>query len=294
MQVNVIFSIDLDPIGTVYSRDSNALEWFTIGDLINIRKVFQYNSIELAWFLRADYLIKASMGDLCWQYDWLKKEFEEIFFSGDVIGWHPHLEKFNNEEAECNSLISAYQSILKRGFNPKFIRIGEGRGSNSMMQFLDSTGIMVDCSAIPGRFRCDVDRKFDWRGTPNNCYKPSFIDYRISGSPSLTLFEFPISTSMVMADYDAEPMLRYIDLSYRNDIFINAFNHFIKTNKSNYLHFIFHPETVVSNYKNNGLYEYGFSNLNKNITYLVERVDTYNLNLTNLNKFYLLHKANNL
>ena len=213
-------------------------------------------------------------------------EFEKFF---DLIqsknwGWHPHLDR---SLSESDQLEKTFELLTRADFLPSCIRIGEGCGSNAIVKFIAQSGIGVDCSAIPGRFRDDKQRTFDWRRASNDIFYQNCTDYQknLSKEEGLVM-QIPMTTSLVKADYDYEPKLRYIDYCYRNELFINSLEYACSQELQN-IHIISHPETILCSGFGNGLYITGFENVRKNLIYVKKMVENsrgHTYKLTNITK----------
>lgn len=290
--MNLLFTCDLDPIGVTINEDRNNLNWFQYNNLHDLRDCFTKFKWKMNWFVRADNLIEKYHGDICWQYFEYKNLWDDFTKLGDSLAWHPHLyeyinsqfELFTDEVLEAKHLDNMYKQILKSGLKFKYVRVGEGRGSNQIFNVLEKNDFKADFSAIPGRKRFDKNRIFDWSDASNIAYYPSIDNYQCSSKNNLNLLEVPMTTFKIKADYDDSPKLRYIDLSYRNDLFKKSFPTFLKKNMDiDFIHFVSHPEGLISESFTNGLYDYGLDNLRLNLDYIYSSLSEFEIDFKSLN-----------
>jgi hypothetical protein len=240
------------------------LHWISRVQINQLIEFFDFLEIDLTWFIRADLFVERHCGSKLSEFD----KFFDLIQSRNW-GWHPHLDR---SLSESDQLEKIFESLTKADLLPSCIRIGEGRGSNAIVKFIAQSGIGVDCSAIPGRFRDDNQRAFDWRRANNDIFYQNCSDYqkKMTKEEGLVL-QIPMTTSLVKADYDCEPKLRYIDYSYRNDLFINSLEYACAQGLQN-IHIISHPETILCSGFDNGLYMSGFENVQENLIYIKEMV----------------------
>jgi len=229
-------------------------------------------------FLRADYQIFKTYG----AYDFLLSEnpklINKIENQKSEINWHIHI--YNNSDGNWNLaktssqitdlFLNDYENIKKIcDINSNIIRIGECLMNNELMNLLDSLGIKIDSTALPGRKRNDIEKFFDWEKTNNNIYYPSKEDYRISGENKLSIIEAPMTTLLIKAEYDIEPIYRYFNLSFKSSALFYSFEEHLS--KHNFLISITHPFEVIGK-GNHGLISFSMDTFLKNINILIEKV----------------------
>ena len=271
--MKLLFTCDLDPLGVTIDEERNQLNWFDFMDLYKFRKCFSKYNWKMNWFIRADSFVEKFHNDIGWQYHNHISIWDDFREFGDGLAWHPHLydhnggsfELFKDDILEAELLETLFKKLKKIGINFEYVRVGEGRGSNHIIKILAENGIKADFSAIPGRYRKDENRNFDWLKTGNNLYYPSKKDYREQGDINHQILEVPLTTTLVNADYDDEAKLRYLDLSYRNDIFKESLEYLLDSENLSFLHFVCHPEGLISDDFSNGLYDYGIKTLSLNL-----------------------------
>jgi hypothetical protein len=174
------------------------------------------------WFVRVDNQIEHYHGSGSYLLDRFAGLWNGRRDAGDEIAWHPHIYRHDSdawireddEERYLQAFRRAYGQFCAAERHPRSCRIGEAAFSNGIAAAIDELGIGRDATAMPGRQRRDADRILDWSITPRLPYRPSIADYRRPGGPSRGFLEIPMSMAMVKADYDREPFLRYVDLSF--------------------------------------------------------------------------------
>ena len=256
--IDISFSVDLDPYGTVITH--LAERWVTNDQIAELAARFKFYDIEPTWFVRADFFIRNRTGSVLDEMQSFLDAHGDSFW-----GWHPHLERGRDE---AQQLVEIFDSIRSAGIYPSVIRVGEGRGSNDITSFVATSGIKIDCSAIPGRFRDDDQRTFDWRGCPNDLFWQNRNNYRFPQHPlNGEVVQVPMTTALLKASFDIEPKLRYLDLCFRHDVFstgfVDAVNQGIK-----HIHVISHPETLLEAGFENGLYKSGWDNVRENLNFI--------------------------
>lgn len=175
-----------------------------------------------SWFVRVDNQIAAIWGRPGYLLEAHGGLFRTVEAAGEEIAWHPHLYRKmetgwaqeTDPAALTESMERALEDMRALGHAPRTGRIGEAYGANALMAAFDQLGIAYDSTAMAGRKRVDAQRTIDWEPTPNRAFRPSCADHRVPGAPSRRVIELPMSMLKVKADYDSEPFLRYLDLSF--------------------------------------------------------------------------------
>ncbi len=230
------------------------------------------------WFVRVD----DQVGYYHDAPSYLLNEFSSLWNeqrqSGDEVAWHPHLYKFENgtwgKQLSADELAAAlernHDEFQKSGHCAVSIRIGEASFSNVTANIISSLGIARDSSAMPGRMRNDEHRILDWRGTPQLPYRPSTNDYRVPGKPAQTYLEVPRSMIRTKADYDAEPYMRYIDLSFHHHAIKDGLAHFLK--EAELLVSMTHPSGILQAFNpegGHGLVSFDIGNYRRNLDFIL-------------------------
>jgi hypothetical protein len=230
------------------------------------------------WFVRIDPQLEALYGDCGYLLDRFASLWKFCQQRGDELAWHPHLycregERWIQETDPKNlraQLQQTWASLKKRGFSGTSSRIGDAFGSNEIMQTLSGLGLRCDATAMPGRVRRDAHRHLDWDGTPTHPYRPSVADYRRPGTPALDLLEIPMSMVAVKAEYDATPLSRYIDLSFRHDALRGGLKSFLPDAKT--IVTVTHPSSVLAsaNGARHGLISHDLGEFRHNLDWILE------------------------
>ncbi|MCK4719211.1 hypothetical protein KAU08_01055 [bacterium] len=206
----------------------------------------------VTWFVRADMQVNETTGSVTGLIEGWPEFWNDVNASGGILGWHPHLYEKESKKWRPirdpmklkSEALKIWAEISQSGWRPKVCRMGESVGSSELMIFLDSIGIIADCSALPGRKRVDIDRAFDWEITPHEPYHPDRNDYRNPGPDPLSILEIPFTMANIRAPYDSidkpdSEILRYIDLSYDPVRLKKSLANLIKS--TGYLLAVIHP-----------------------------------------------------
>jgi hypothetical protein len=177
----------------------------------------------VTWFVRADDQIADAYGEPAAMFDRHGEILSRLESRGDEIAWHPHLHRRDStgwrqerdEAALIQQMERAHAAIAEKGRRVQSARIGGNFGSNGVVATLETLGLAIDSTAMPGRARNDADYTFDWQTTPDHPYHPARADYRRPGEPAAALLEVPLSMAPVKAPYDTRPLRRYVDLAFR-------------------------------------------------------------------------------
>jgi hypothetical protein len=172
------------------------------------------------WLLRADEQIRELHGSYAYVARTYAGFLRDLERSGDELGWHPHFWRRRTEtDAWCQEigdttwqvemLRRAHRDLSTALSGPvRSVRMGWDYHNNHTIATLESLGITVDFSAIPG-FRTFIGKPeqgkenlFDWHSSPRAPYRPSRADYRRPAEgdeASLQLLEVPnfVSTSAI-------------------------------------------------------------------------------------------------
>ena len=243
-----------------------------------------YARIPVTWFVRADLQVAACIGNVCGLFESLRDFIADSKKEGGEIGWHPHLYEKSGELYKpildpvrmADEAESIWRKISDSGLKIVSSRIGEGVCSNELMDRLNSFGILFDSTALPGRYRDDASRKFDWRITPPLPYNPLRTDYRAASDSTDTtegktgrILEIPFSMAEIRAPYDSteaaqSPPKRYLDLSFETSSLIKGIIPI--AGKIPYLMLVIHPlQAIGKEIPSGGLVTGGIDNLNRNL-----------------------------
>lgn len=210
------------------------------------------------WFVRVDNQIRDFYGRPAHLLTEYASLFGALRDAGEEIAWHPHLYRETPhgwvQETDDSALDEAMEEALADmrsvGYAPVCSRIGEAFGSAGIMAALDRLGIVYDSTAMPGRRRVDDQRTIDWQATPPHPYRPSRADHRRPGQPAFGVVEIPMSMLSVRAAYDREPVLRYLDLSFRNAALAAGLPELLA--RADYLVTVTHPSAVLPDFAPDG------------------------------------------
>lgn len=187
--------------------------------------------LPVTWFIRCDKSVQVNLGQYTGLLEKIKKFISNKLDTGDSFGLHPHLYSFSERVNVSNSLTKTeIQDQLGEAFlawkdffgeTPKFSRIGEARMCNIIAKSLETHGIKIDSTALPGRSRKDNGFNFDWTLTKNSPYNPSIYNYQIESSnyhENYNFTEVPFTMIPTKSKIDKYTIYRYLNLSFKNQI----------------------------------------------------------------------------
>jgi hypothetical protein len=163
--------------------------------------------------------------------------------SGDCVGWMPQAYASGAPGVDYDDLAATARALHAAGWPVRATRMGGCFHDDRSMAVLDDLGIAIDCSALPGRQKSDGGWRLDWRGTPGAAYHPGRADYRRPGSPALDVLELPVSMLPIRADYDREPLLRYLNPAMHPDRVAPGLDALVV--RAPYLQALVHPDELV-------------------------------------------------
>lgn len=237
------------------------------------------------WFVRADDQVGHYYGSNAYLFTEYKNLWSPLLNAGHEIAWHPHLYKFDSnswsQQTDAAALDQQMHASLKairaEGWKINSSRIGEAYFSNAIAACLQTLDIACDSTALPGRERKDETRSIDWMPTPETPFFPSQTDYRVPGMPQCSVLEIPFSMVPVSADYDAQPLKRYVDLSFWHRALKDGLHDFITDHRS--LVTIVHPSAVIPGLaaKPHGLLSHSMEEVKKNLDFIVATAKQKNI-----------------
>lgn len=283
MTILLAVTVDADNDDVSISSERNALSWHALDLIPAFGDLFARRRLAATWFVRADNQLAEAYGRsdylLARHADWWERFAER----GDEIGWHPHVYRWVSDrwQAEWDEqefvakLRATWADLCGRGYSFQSVRIGEAFCSDAIMRTLGTCGLRADATAIPGRTRDDLDRRFDWGPTPNQPYRPSLADYRVGGAPAYAnLVEVPLTTLTFQARYDSRPLLRYVNPAYHPPIFRDGIDRYLgeldRTRSESVLTMVIHPDEALAHSTPHGLYAYSLDAVEENLAYLLE------------------------
>ncbi len=278
----VALTVNVDNDGVAGTDERNALSWMGVERVTQIDAVFRSAGAVATWYVRCDGQLEAMYGGATWLLDSRRDLWNQIVGGGGLLGWHPHMYtrdaagRFvpdSNVERCAEGLRGVAGELRASSWDLRVVRLGEASHGNLLMQTLDELGFLVDSTALPGRARADASRSFDWSGTPNHPYCPSKEDYRVPGLLERRIVEVPMTTAPFRADYDPGPMLRYVNLAYRPDIFGAGLRNWVEANQgveTVYLTTILHADEVLGTVHRSGLYAPTLETVRENVSTLRE------------------------
>ena len=264
--------------------------------LKDVIKVGKGGKLPVTWFVRADSQVADFTGDPVGLMRGWSKFWDETKALGGEIGWHPHLYKreeqiwkpIRDPKRLSSEADKIWREIVASGWRPVSSRIGESVCSTELMTFLDTVGIKIDSTALPGRSRDDGARWFDWKKSPGSPYFPAKADYqreaeprgsgeKLKGEEPLSILEIPFTMAATKAPYDAKETpsrqpRRYVDLSYDPDMLRKGLGRSFKDLK--YIMAVVHPlQAVGREIPEGGLIVGGIETLRANVRMIFESIE---------------------
>lgn len=274
--IHLYITFDVDPDYSENVRSRNEITWHGLENIPNIQQALASRKMPFTFFVRVDNQIADFYGDFLGIYNKYQYLWEKLIADGNEFGWHPHLYAKNEggyiperTPEVCRDILArAWESVLTLPFKVSSCRIGEAWHSNLTMQTLDKFGLKIDSTAVPGRKRDDAARQFDWEITTNTPYFPSIKDYRVPDiQDSLDIFEVPMTTVPILTCYDSVPVNRYLNPTFKPDLFSPAFEKYVTNLDHQHDHhivIIFHPDETLGRPAND-LHKYGLETCVENI-----------------------------
>ena len=281
--LSVYVTIDVDPDYVNASGDRSSLSWQCLDLMPKILEEFETRGIPLTLFLRADHQIRDMMGGFLGLYEKASELWNAASARGHELAWHPHLYRREGnsyaplrDPAACaEQLDECGEALARSGLGLSSVRIGEAWHSAATMIKLDELGFEVDSTAVPGRKRADTLRSFDWEPTTNSPYHPSRGDYRVSGQAPLNILEVPMTTSPIQTSYDAAPIRRYLNPTFRRELFSDALRNLRSAEPAAEVQtivVIFHPDELLDR-PGNDLHDYSWEGFAANLDLLTQTLD---------------------
>lgn len=226
-------TLDVDMNFGENKNDDNKYFEECFNDIKNI--LMSFNEIKTTWFIRVDNGIKEKYGEA----DYLLKKYDAqirwLMDNGHQIGWHAHCKYGSRiycdlEEKERTKLIideldNNIKIVLENGMQECF-RMGSCLMNDTILDYLESSGVEIDCSALPRPNYSWIDKMVLWEDTIQKPYYPSISNYQITSlnkSECRKIIEVPMTTLEISTSYDSIPNIkRYINVAYKDKVFKEA------------------------------------------------------------------------
>lgn len=266
----ITLDVDMN-FGKNQSDDSNYFEE-CFDNIKNI--LMSFNEIKTTWFIRVDNGIKEKYGEADYLLKRYSNQLEWLKDNGHELGWHAHCKYGtgvyqNLEEKERTKLIieeldNNIHIVLENGLQRCF-RMGSCLMNDTILNYLESSGVEIDCSALPRPQYPWVDKMVMWKDTIQKAYYPSINNYQITSlnkSECRKIIEVPMTTLEISTSYDSiSDIKRYINVAYKNKVFRQAISMI-----NDDCVFIMHPEDIWSkNKKKHELLSYSKIDLRENL-----------------------------
>ena len=232
---------------------------------------------KVTWLIRADDTIRHVTGSFESGYTTRHAMWARLEARGHELGWHFHHWTFGERASGFDPnpqwLPDAYAAVASL-YPVCSTRLGWDYANRETMERLESLGIQIDFSAIPGHlvwWSVDGERiVVDWRRCPTVPYHPSRADYQRPGDAPLRLLEVPITSFRASAAGMARRAVWRLlhgewsltGLAAKTRMMTEVWPS--PPPPSDVLAFFFHPEELAAN---------GIANFGRNVAMLRERFD---------------------
>jgi len=228
------------------------------------------SAVGSTWFVRADCLIQSQFGDrlaIVERFTALTGHRDGQSFE---VGWMPQVYGPASAAIDYDDLYETHRELGAAGFRPTSVRMGNCYHDDRTMRTLADLGITFDSSALPGRTKTDSSWRLDWSVTPDAAFRPSADDYRRPGEPALAITEVPLTMLPIRAEYDAAPLLRYVNPAMRPELLWPGLDSLVATCER--LVLITHPDEIQPRQHSDGhpLIAYSPAILTENLRRLTE------------------------
>lgn len=215
----IVIGCDCDPDRKGFSQKINDknLFWdgikYGIPDFLIARQRFADSTgywPKITWFVRSDSQINSIFGNEGYCLNKFRNIWETLLDYGDEIAWHPHLyswdkknlkwiQKINDTSFTKNCLDKGFKAFKSNwGVPPKTVHGGWGYQDNTTINFYSNSGIISDCSAMPGHNSLKLGNfdNSDWEETQKYPYWISKSNYKLAAlekADSTGVLEIPTS-----------------------------------------------------------------------------------------------------
>jgi len=239
--------------------------------------------VPVTWFVRCDDSVARGLGRPSGLLEALEIFIQSRLDAGDLFGLHPHFYRIDDADQWQVARQSHHQAeIFQRaaaawktyfGSSPHLTRMGEAMMSNDLAAAMETVGVKLDSTALPGRKRMEPPFCLDWEETQPRPYWPSVEDYRRSaedGAPSRSFVEIPFSMLPLQAkedNYDKKPISRYLNLGYKPEILQLGFK---SLNPTQTLVSVVHLHEIFDSGRSHPLVSFSSQAFGKNLVLLKE------------------------
>jgi hypothetical protein len=199
--MKILIGCDVDPVlPPVLRRAPVGDIWQCLDNLDHLIVAAQGALPPITWLIRADESVRFASGDFASGYTAKRSLWQKLLTDGHELGWHMHLMSFDKRQ-DCfafdpePSWLPDACGALSAHYTVRSTRTGWDYANNALFQQLETLGIEIDFSALPGNLAWyKVGRQtlpVDWSRCPDAPYHPSADDYQRPGN--LNLLEIPIT-----------------------------------------------------------------------------------------------------
>ena len=287
-------TIDADPDGlSGVTTDRNAATWHGLRAIRPLPEELEARRADLGgqrvpitWFIRVDGQLRSLFGTslhLVWAFEEL---WRQAIAAGDELAWHPHLYRLpgpgqaprllTDPGRSREELLRLWDELAEAPFVPTAFRNGEGWHTAATWDTVESLGLRVDSTALPG-IGGGPDHPKDWLGAPNQPYFPDGADLRRPGEPR-PMMQVPMTTWQFQASYDRAPKTRYMNPAVHPELFADALDDWrrradAETDELLVWVLIFHPDEAMPSSQADLLYASSRAAVVDNLAAFVRRIE---------------------
>lgn len=201
--MKVVVGCDVDPVlPEPLSRRPETDIWTSLAQIDVLIETMGDDLPPITWLIRADESVRFATGSYVSGYVSKERRWQWLVNRGHELGWHMHLMSFNTArgtfvfDASPTWLHEAHRSLALH-FAVRATRTGWDYGSNTLFATLDTLGVAVDFSALPGNLAWygvgSTVVEVDWTQCAASPYHPSRKDYQAAGEDALAMLEVPVA-----------------------------------------------------------------------------------------------------
>jgi hypothetical protein len=225
----ITFDIDMTNYGLGKAVDELMDYVSSVSDVLD-----DCGKIRATWFVRIDKNIETAFGSPTHLFETYSRQLDNLKLRGHELGWHHHAYARGiadlGPEADPNVFLRELENNgrLARAAGLKLSRMGWGQLTQQGMQALVDLGFEIDSSAIPRpKYEWDTVPLKDWSRTPRHPYWPNEDDYQSANRAASSLVEVPLTiVPLPLATDTTSQVQRYVNLAYREEIFVQALQNF--------------------------------------------------------------------
>jgi hypothetical protein len=201
--MKVVVGWDVDPVlPEPLSRRPETDIWTPLAQIDVLIETMGDDLPPITWLIRAEERVRFATGSYVSGYVSKERRWQWLVNRGHELGWYKQLMSFNTArgtfvfDASPTWLHEAHRSLALH-FAVRATRTGWDYGSNTLFATLDTLGVAVDFSALPGNLGWygvgSTVVEVDWTQCAASPYHPSPKDDQAAGEDALAMLEVPVA-----------------------------------------------------------------------------------------------------